>query len=139
MAGNEKQMWTALRPHMVNCGLDPIRVENPALPGTPDVNYIHGWIELKNADRWPPKGGPLQLPHPPTAEQRTFLLRREMSGGRAFLCLRVKRDWYLLHGRTTAALWAHDRLPPTKEEIETSCLLAATSPKQIAEKLRDLK
>jgi len=124
---------------MAKAGLDPIRVENRALKGTPDVNYIYGWLELKHADRWPPKGGPLQLNHPPTNEQRTFLLRREINGGRAFLCLRVARDWFLLDGRTAHALWAKDRLPPDKKEIEESCFFQAKNPRDIAEKLREIR
>lgn len=121
---SEKQMWEVLRPVLVKAGLDPVRVENPALPGTPDVNYVEGWVELKHADRWPPKGGPLQLSHPPTPEQRTWLLRRWHNGGRAFLCLRVGREWFLFRGCDVAGLWASDRsAPPAEAELRAAAII----------------
>jgi hypothetical protein len=136
---SEKGQWTALRPHMAKAGLDPIRVENRALKGTPDVNYIYGWLELKHADRWPPKGGPLQLKHAPTPEQRVFLLRREGLGGRAFLCLRVGKEWFLINGWVAHEMWGVGRLPPDRKEIEERCFYRAKTPKEIAERLREIR
>lgn len=125
---SERQMWEVLRPVLAKAGLDPVRVENPALPGTPDVNYVEGWVELKHADRWPPKGGPLQLSHPPTPEQRTWLLRRWHQGGRAFLCLRVGQEWFLFNGDVAAGLWSEQRAaPPAQAELRASAALVTRS------------
>lgn len=46
---SESLQWKKLRPHLVAAKLDPVRVENPIHPGTPDVNLANGWwIELKS-------------------------------------------------------------------------------------------
>lgn len=93
-------MWDALRPLLK--GMDPVRVENPACPGTPDVNYKGGWIELKYADRWPPLGGPLRIDHF-TKQQRVWLTRRRAAGGLAFLLLKVgEGEWLLFDGAVAA-------------------------------------
>jgi len=110
-------MWEALRPTLEEARLDPVRVENPAMPGTPDVNYLHGWMELKQADKWPPKGGPLRLKHPPTPEQRAWLLRRWMAGGIALLCLRVGQEWFLFSGDRAFHLWSVARGEPPGEAV----------------------
>ena len=98
-------MWDSLRP--VIRSLDPVRVENPIVPGTPDVNYNQGWIELKFAERWPPRGGPLRLDHF-TRQQRTWLTRRRKAGGRAFLLLKVgETEWLLFDGAVAAKVLGH--------------------------------
>lgn len=99
---SEAAMWDSLRP--VIRSLDPVRVENPIVPGTPDVNYNHGWVELKFAERWPPRGGPLRVDHF-TRQQRTWLTRRRRAGGRAFLLLKVgETEWLLFDGAVAAAM-----------------------------------
>lgn len=88
---------------MLLARLDPVRVENPACPGTPDVNYLHGWVELKYAERWPPKGGPLRLDHF-TKQQRVWHVRRTHAGGRSFVLLKVgETEWLLFKGEVAAA------------------------------------
>jgi len=102
---SEAAMWDALRPLLK--GLDPVRVENPVGPGTPDVNYTGGWIELKYADRWPPQGGPLRVDHF-TKGQRAWIVRRRKAGGRAWVLLKVgEAEWLLFEG-ITAALYLGD-------------------------------
>jgi len=130
---SEKQMWDVLRTPMVKMKLDPVRVENPALPGTPDVNYIEGWTELKHADRWPPRGGPLQLNHPPTPEQRTWLLRRWHNGGNCWLTLRVGREWLIFRGCDVITLWSDTRdAPPNKQELVNAAAYRAIGPADVA-------
>lgn len=126
---SEQQMWTTLRPHMEKRSMDPVRVENPALPGTPDVNYIEGWLELKHADRWPPRGGPLRLKHPPTPEQKTWLYRRWYFGGAAFLLLRVGQEWFLIGGPQVREVWKDH---PTEELIRRKSI-AFKGPAAVAE------
>lgn len=76
--------------------LDAISVENPAYPGTPDVNYIGGWLELKWKRHWP-KGAdtPLRMPHF-TPQQRVWLTRRARKGGTALVLLQVGQEYLLL-------------------------------------------
>ena len=82
--------------------LDPISVENPAYPGTPDVNYVGGWIELKALDKWPVfKKTPLRI-KTFTREQRTWLWRRWRRGGQVHLLVTVGNDWLLFDGVTAA-------------------------------------
>lgn len=84
----------ALRP------LDAISVENVIYPGTPDVNCVGGWIELKQVARWPRfLRALLQIRHF-TQEQRIWLRRRWWAGGGAFLLLQVGREWLLFDGET---------------------------------------
>ena len=73
--------------------LDAISVENPVHPGTPDVNYVHGWIELKALPVWPAKPtSPVRLDHF-RPEQKVWIARRIRHGGRVDLLLRVDREW----------------------------------------------
>lgn len=83
---------------------DAISVENRVLPGTPDVEYIGGWVELKWLRRWPRNAdvSEVKIDHF-TREQRVWLKRRWRRGGRAFLLLQAnQRDWLLFDGETAA-------------------------------------
>lgn len=126
-------MWDQLRPQLDE--VDPIRVENTVRSGTPDVNYADGWIELKFAATWPKREAtPLRLDHF-TPQQRNWLRRRWLAGGRAFLFLKVGREWLLFDGLTAASkvgrvpraeliavALRHWQGLPKKEEL-LSCLL----------------
>jgi hypothetical protein len=82
--------------------LDPISVENLVYPGTPDVNYIGGWIELKVLDKWPTRTStPVRISHF-SPEQRVWLRRRWQRGGCAHLLLVVKNEWLLFDGAVAA-------------------------------------
>lgn len=92
-----RRVVEALRP------LDAIAVENPAHPGTPDVNYVGGWIELKSADRWPARREtPLRLDHF-TNVQRIWIRRRARHGGLVHVLLRVGQEWLLFSAEVAAA------------------------------------
>ncbi len=85
--------------------LHAVAVENPVMPGTPDVNYVEGWLELKCLSRWPRgEETPVRVPHF-RREQRIWIRRRALRGGRVHVLLQVERDWLLLPGQ-----WAADRL-----------------------------
>lgn len=81
--------------------LDAIPVENPARPGTPDVNYLHGWIELKRLPHWPKRGGPLRVPHF-SPQQKIRHVKRCQAGGNSFVLVRVGDDWLLMDGEVAS-------------------------------------
>lgn len=89
----------ALRP------LDAMSVENRVYPGTPDVNYREGWVELKWLPRWPRNcdSAPVKIDHF-TPQQRVWLKRRWRAGGHAWLLLQVARQWLLFNGETAAQI-----------------------------------
>lgn len=78
-------------------GLHPIRVENPACPGTPDINAAGDiWIESKVITAWP-SGGVVRVPHF-TPQQRTWHIHRFSCKGHSFVCLQVGKNIFLLDG-----------------------------------------
>jgi hypothetical protein len=82
--------------------LDAFHVENAFRAGTPDVNYVEGWLELKWLSSWPKLAPtPLRLPDF-TAQQRVFLHKRCQAGGQARVLLRVGKEWILLPGMWSA-------------------------------------
>lgn len=133
---SESQMWSVMRPHLAALKMDPVRVENKALPGTPDVNFIEGWAELKRADCWPVRGGPLRLDHPPTPEQKVWLARRWHAGGNCGLVLRVGREFFLFRGCDVRNLW---RGHPLRADLEAAAILRTTNPRLVAERLKNVR
>lgn len=134
---NERGMWDSLGPVLRAANLHPVRIENRAWPGTPDVWYNVGALELKDVDRWPPRGGALQIDHW-TIEQRTWHRLRRSAGGLTTVCIRIRaeREWLFMdgldavthlcrgtgtrEGLSSLALLLTRRLP-TREEV-TKCL-----------------
>lgn len=120
---SEKSMWDKLGEAMREINLDPIRVENPAHPGTPDVNFVQGWVELKFMPKWPDDSfRPVRLPHPPQPQQKVWLARRWHHGGPAWLCLLVGNhytgeDWLLFKGCDVRMLWQADKPDPSKMQL----------------------
>jgi hypothetical protein len=99
-------------------GLDPISIENPVHPGTPDLNYVEGFVELKIVEKWPERATTiLRLPHF-TPQQRVWLTRRVRAGGRAFLLLRVGSEWLLFRGDRAAEIVGRG----TRVELEAAAI-----------------
>lgn len=96
-SGQRSRVVRALR------SLDAVAVENPARPGTPDVNYIGGWIELKWLRRWPTRADTLVAIDHYTKQQRAWARRRIRRGGTCWWMLQVGREWLLLDGAVAAA------------------------------------
>jgi len=91
-----KKVVKALKP------LHAIAVENPCLPGTPDVNHTEGWIELKWLRSWPSKPEtPVRLDHY-TAPQKIWAYQRRRAGGQCWFLLQCGREWLLLDGIVAA-------------------------------------
>ena len=84
----ESLMWRKLRPVLIAAKLDPVRVENPIHPGTPDVNLVGRWIELKCIPAWPVRDTTVvRIPHY-TPQQRVWLYRRTSAGLELVLAVR---------------------------------------------------
>lgn len=82
--------------------LDAVAVENPAYPGTPDVNYIEGWIELKWLRTWPARQDTIVTLKHYTPQQKIFAVRRRRAGGNCWLLLQVRNQWLLFDGAVAA-------------------------------------
>ena len=79
-------------------------VENKVVPGTPDVQFVEGWCELKWMRTWPKNADtdPVLIKHF-TPQQRVWLKRRWRAGGNVWLLLQANgRDWLLFDGETAA-------------------------------------
>lgn len=79
--------------------LDPVPIENILTGntgvGTPDVETVAGWVELKWAKAWPKRATtPLRLPHF-TDRQKDWAKRRRAHGEECWLVLQVKQDWFI--------------------------------------------
>lgn len=101
-------MWLKLRPVLAAAKLDPVRVENPVYPGTPDVNLADGrWIELKCVLAWPARASSaLRIPHF-SPQQRVWLYRRwKYAPDMTYLLLEVRstREWLLFDGDVAAKI-----------------------------------
>lgn len=104
----ESRMWAKVRPFLVAAKLDPVRVENPIHPGTPDVNLCDGrWIELKCIADWPPRETSTVSIRHYTPQQRVWLYRRwKYAPGSTFLLLEVcsVQQWLLFDGNVAAKI-----------------------------------
>lgn len=104
MPARESSLRSAVIEALIH--LDAVAVENPALPGTPDVNYVEGWIELKSVPKWPVQHHvTIKLEHW-TPQQKVWHLRRSRVGGQTYVMLEavVPGDILLLRGETAAKI-----------------------------------
>jgi hypothetical protein len=101
-------MWSKVRPILVAAKLDPVRVENPIHPGTPDVNLADGgWIELKTIAGWPELSTQVVKIRHFTPQQRVWLFRRwKYALGSTYLLLEVRAtdQWLLFDGDVAARI-----------------------------------
>lgn len=114
---NESQM----RKRVVQAlrSLDALAVENAVRAGTPDVNYIEGWLELKRLTSWPRKEAAVVRIPIFTPQQRVWLRRRQEKGGNVHFLILVANDWLLFDGS-----YAADHLGRiTKQEMFDHCLM----------------
>jgi hypothetical protein len=83
---DERGFWSGrVRPRLLAAGLDPVRVENGLGRGTPDVNIVTGWVELKYRAAWPKRAWtPVVFPKY-ESHQAAWLTRRWAAGGGAWL------------------------------------------------------
>jgi hypothetical protein len=126
-------MWGRVRRALK--GLDPVRVENRVEAGTPDVNYVEGWLELKWRRKQPKNPDKLfKLDHEFTTEQRTWAIRRQHAGGRTFVLVKISQEWILLYGHIAAQYLEKTSL----NELRTKAIKIWYKNKLIDQELREL-
>lgn len=100
----ERAAYSTLRKHLAQ-GHDRLdRVENVTMAGMPDINFCaegrECWIEMKSPIE--PKRSTTPLfgsAHKLTMDQRNWLTRQRMAGGRAFVLIATDKRWLLIDGR----------------------------------------
>lgn len=119
-------MWRKVRPVLVAAKLDPVRVENPIHPGTPDVNLCTGvWIELKCIPGWPKRDTTTVRISHYTPQQRVWLYRRwKYAPGSTLLLLEVRAEqqWLLFDGDVAAKVVG--RVPAIRHRTSARAVLA---------------
>lgn len=107
-----QRLCVGLRP------LDGQPIENSLKGGTPDVNFIEGWMELKWLRMWPVRGGVVLLPHY-TLGQRLWIKRRGQRGGIVMLVLQVGKQWLFFDWKYT---WYVGRTE-TRADLEENAMM----------------
>jgi len=116
--------------------LDAQRIENSCGRGVPDVNYIGGWLELKQQNKWPKRPTTkVRLDHDLTKEQRIWIRRREKKGGTVFVLLQIDRDYLLLSGGVAATIIGDS----TEAELRAAALRVWDAPTMNSELLECLE
>ena len=85
-----RKVTKALKP------LHAVAVENRVGPGTPDVNHIHGWVELKWVRAWPKRETTVPRFKHFTQDQRAWMMRRwRAAPGSVHLLLQCRQEWFM--------------------------------------------
>lgn len=71
---------------------DPVRVENAVGPGTPDIEYVGGWIESKLLKQWPKRLDTIVQVRHYVPEQRAWHVKRRKAGGRVHVVIQIGDD-----------------------------------------------
>lgn len=123
MAKSESGLRGRVVKILCKMGLDGVAVENPARPGTPDINYIGGWIECKKTSKWPKREETVvRLTHDLMQSQRVWIRRRAKAGGKVFVLVQIDH-WFLLFD----GLWAVNNLGKrTRKEMEEHSLFCVS-------------
>ncbi len=100
--------------------LDAHPVENITGVGTPDVECVAGWIELKYMREWPKRADTVVRFPKYTPQQRSWHKRRRSRGGNVWLLLKVGRmEWLIFDAAVAANLF--DTL--TRKQMEDIALM----------------
>jgi hypothetical protein len=123
----ETALYATLKRNLAPYGR-AVRFENREVgPGTPDV-YLQlrgrsSWLELKKLDRWPAdRAAPVTIPHL-RLEQVGWLETERAHGGRAYLLLRVQKEYLLLDPSTVRDVLRRNL---TREQLEARAVVRAT-------------
>jgi hypothetical protein len=84
--------------------LDPQRIENVVGEGTPDIEFVGGWIESKFLWEWPRRPDTIIHIRHFTTEQRAWHVRRAAFGGISFVALEVEDDLLIIKGDKAARM-----------------------------------
>ena len=119
----EQEQRQLLVKALTKAGFDATSVENPAYPGTPDIQYIGGWIECKYLEDWPKRERTTVRIDHFTQQQRVWLLRRFIackkrgswvSQGWLVLYVSSTKDWLVFDGGVAASDVAKDGVNKTR-------------------------
>lgn len=115
---SERALWQALKKRMDKIRAHAVRIEDRIGIGTPDVNFIRGWIELKHMDAWPVYAG-TAVRCGLTQQQAVWAWRRHHAGGLCWILVRVATEVFLFagsYGRTLV------KDPPSQQQFRDNAV-----------------
>lgn len=101
-------------------------VENPAHPGTPDINFAGGWIEVKSRDEWPARATtPVRPRHPLMMEQIRWIRTRVGTGrDKVYIAFVVGKQYMFFDGLKGIEIIGL----ANRKDLEAAALLSCTRP-----------